>query len=159
LVYCSSVLVHLSGGMIEAHFHFFILIGLIALYQDWVPFLWDVVFTILSHGIGSAIGPTMMFDHGPGQRHPWTWALIHGLAVLAAGAGEILFGKNPEDEQRRKVARAATRAAGEGEKQQAMPQLLVTRARRNQSLINRQLELIGDIEGREQDPDTLEDVF
>src|SRR5687768_5118673 len=26
LVFCSSVLVHLSGGMIEAHFHFFILI-------------------------------------------------------------------------------------------------------------------------------------
>ena len=32
LVYCSSVLVHLSNGTIEAHFHFFILIGLIALY-------------------------------------------------------------------------------------------------------------------------------
>src|SRR5262245_36317387 len=159
LVYCSSILVHLSGGMIEAHFHFFILIGLIALYQDWVPFLWDVVFTILSHGIGSAIGPTMMFDHGPGQRHPWTWALIHGLAVLAACVGEIIFWKNTEDEQRRNVALVANLAAAETEKQQARAQLLVNLARRNQSLINRQLEVIGDLEGREEDPDTLEDVF
>src|SRR5262249_36572740 len=117
LVYCSSVLVHLSGGVIEAHFHFFILIRLLALYPDWVPFLWDVVFTILSHGIGSAIAPTMMFDHGPGQRHPWTWALIHGLAVLAACIGEIIFWKNTEDEQRRNVALVANLAAAETEKQ------------------------------------------
>ena len=39
LVYCSAALVGLSHGQIEAHFHFFIIIGFIALYQDWVPFL------------------------------------------------------------------------------------------------------------------------
>ena len=50
LVYCSVVLVHLSGGMIEAHFHFFVLIGIIALYQDWIPFLWNILFTVGSHG-------------------------------------------------------------------------------------------------------------
>ena len=32
----SSVLTH---GTIEAHFHFFVIIGFIALYQDWAPFL------------------------------------------------------------------------------------------------------------------------
>src|SRR6266511_1653338 len=31
LVYCSSLLVYFSGGMIEAHFHFFVVVGLIAL--------------------------------------------------------------------------------------------------------------------------------
>ena len=82
LVYCSVVLVHLSGGMIEAHFHFFVLIGLIALYQDWVPFLWNVLFTVASAG-GSAIAETLIFNHDSGQDQPWTWALIHGVAVLA----------------------------------------------------------------------------
>ncbi|MGH3927974.1 MAG: hypothetical protein ACRDTT_34780, partial [Pseudonocardiaceae bacterium] len=48
LVYCSSALVGLTNGNIEAHFHFFIIIGFIALYQDWVPFLWNIVFTVLS---------------------------------------------------------------------------------------------------------------
>ena len=42
LVFCSIALVLLTGGTIEAHFHFFIIIGFIALYQDWVPFLWNV---------------------------------------------------------------------------------------------------------------------
>ncbi len=54
LVYCSSALVGLSDGAIEAHFHFFIIIGFIALYQDWVPFLFNILFTVVSHGVGSA---------------------------------------------------------------------------------------------------------
>ena len=39
LVTCSAMLVHLWGGTIEAHFHFFVVIGLLTLYQDWLPFL------------------------------------------------------------------------------------------------------------------------
>src|SRR5215510_7274503 len=42
LTYCSAALVGLTNGSIEAHFHFFIMIGFIALYQDWVPFLWMI---------------------------------------------------------------------------------------------------------------------
>ncbi len=53
LVFCSAGLVVLTSGSIEAHFHFFIIIGFIALYQDWVPFLWNVGFTVVSHGIGT----------------------------------------------------------------------------------------------------------
>ena len=41
LVWCSAALVGLTGGAIEAHFHFFIIIGFIALYQDWIPFLFN----------------------------------------------------------------------------------------------------------------------
>ena len=52
-MWCSTVLVGITGGTIEAHFHFFIIIGFIALYQDWVPFLLNILFTVLSHGIGS----------------------------------------------------------------------------------------------------------
>jgi len=32
------VIVHLSGGVVEAHFHFFVMIGVITLYQYWLPF-------------------------------------------------------------------------------------------------------------------------
>jgi methyl-accepting chemotaxis protein len=34
----SAVIVHLSGGVVEAHFHFFVMIRVITLYQDWLPF-------------------------------------------------------------------------------------------------------------------------
>ncbi|MGH4022957.1 MAG: hypothetical protein ACRDRV_00040, partial [Pseudonocardiaceae bacterium] len=54
LVYTAGAFTVLSKGSIEAHFHFFVIIGLIALYQDWVPFMWNIVFTVLSHGLGSA---------------------------------------------------------------------------------------------------------
>ena len=38
LVFASASLVHLSGGVTEAHFQFFVMVGVVALYQDWVPF-------------------------------------------------------------------------------------------------------------------------
>jgi signal transduction histidine kinase len=159
LVYCSVVLVHLSGGTIEAHFHFFILIGLIALYQDWVPFLWNVVFTVLSHGLGSAIGSDLMFQHGAGQARPWTWAAVHGVAVLAACVGVIIFWKHTEQEQQRNVDLVADLAAADVARREAMSELLVNLARRNQSLLNRQLEVITDLELQERQPEVLEELF
>ena len=39
LITASAMLVHLWGGVIEAHFHFFVMIGVLTLYQDWMPFL------------------------------------------------------------------------------------------------------------------------
>ena len=102
LVYCSAALVVLTAGSIEAHFHFFIMIGFIALYQDWVPFLWNVVFTVLSHGVGRRWLGGLMFDHAAGQASPWLWSLIHGLAVLAACVGVVIFWRLTEDEQAEK---------------------------------------------------------
>jgi signal transduction histidine kinase len=159
LVYCSSALVHLSKGTIEAHFHFFILIGLIALYQDWVPFLWNVVFTVMSHGLGSAIASDAMFNHPAAQQRPWTWAVVHGAAVLAACVGVIIFWKNTEREQQRNVALVASMAAAEADQREAVSELLVNLARRNQSLLHRQLGLISDLEQRERQPDVLDDLF
>jgi signal transduction histidine kinase len=159
LVYCSSVLVHLSGGMVEAHFHFFVLIGLIALYQDWVPLVWNVVFTLLSHGAGSALASGLIFNHDAGQNKPWLWAVIHASAVLAASAGVVIFWKNTEIAQQRNVALVEHLGAVEIERTEAMSGLLVNLARRNQSLLNRQLEVITDLELREQQADVLEELF
>ncbi|HEY8525776.1 MAG TPA: ATP-binding protein [Acidimicrobiales bacterium] len=166
LVFCSYVLVHLSGGTIEAHFHFFILIGLIALYQDWVPFLWNVVFTTLSHGIGTVIDPNAIFNHTAAQNRPWSWAAIHGVAVLAGSVGVVIFWKNTEHEQQR-AARLATELAEaelaaarrEAAQRQSVSELFVNLARRNQSLLDRQLALIGDLEQRERSPEALAELF
>jgi hypothetical protein len=50
LITSSAVLVHLSGGYIEFHFHFFVMIAVMALYQDWTPFLLAIVYVVLEHG-------------------------------------------------------------------------------------------------------------
>ncbi len=51
LIASSAVLVHLSGGYVEMHFHFFIMLAVIALYQEWLPFLLSIAFVAAHHGI------------------------------------------------------------------------------------------------------------
>ena len=67
LVTASAVLVHLSGGTIEAHFHFFIMVGVVVLYQDWWPFLVAIAFVTLHHGIAGALAPPRGLQ--PSGRH------------------------------------------------------------------------------------------
>jgi signal transduction histidine kinase len=157
LTYCSAALVGLSGGSIEAHFHFFIIIGFIALYQDWVPFLWNVGFTVLSHAIGTIYKTNLIFNYGAAQRNPWLWSGIHGGAVLAACVGMILFWRVTEDEQRER--RDLSKQLGVAERRRFTSQLLVNLARRNQSMLYRQLEIINQMEDRERDPDALAELF
>ena len=54
LLSCSAVLVHLSDGVIEMHFHFFVMVGVITLYQDWWPFLIAIGYVVLQHGVAGA---------------------------------------------------------------------------------------------------------
>src|SRR5882757_1932965 len=84
LLSCSAILVHLSGGLIEMHFHFFVVIGLLTLYQDWQPFLLAIAFVAVHHGVMGAMYPTSVYDHASAQEHPWLWALIHAGFVLAS---------------------------------------------------------------------------
>src|SRR5918998_5636954 len=142
LVYSSAALVVLTDGTIEAHFHFFIIIGFIALYQDWVPFLFNVLFTVASHGIGSVWQQTLIFNHAPAQANPWLWSLIHGVAVLLACVGMALFWRITEDSQREKDALQQQLAQSEIYRRQFAADLLVNLARRNQSMLYRQLEII-----------------
>jgi signal transduction histidine kinase len=159
LTYCSAVLVGFSGGSIEAHFHFFIMIGFIALYQDWVPFLWNVVFTVLSHGIGSVWRTNLIFNHPAGQASPWIWSGIHGAAVLAACCGVVIFWETTEREQRKTLDLTKQLADAEISRRRFTSELLVNLARRNQSLLYRQLGLINQLEEHEEDPDALADLF
>jgi signal transduction histidine kinase len=159
LTYCSAVLVSFSNGSIEAHFHFFIMIGFIALYQDWVPFLWNVVFTVLSHGLGSVARTDLIFNHPSGQTSPWVWSTIHGVAVLAACCGVVIFWETTEREQRKTLELTQQLADAEITRRRFTSDLLVNLARRNQSLLYRQLGLINQLEDQAEDADALADLF
>ena len=98
LVVASAVLVHLWGGAIEGHFHFFVVMTLLALYQSWLPFLVALGFVVLEHGVLGALAASSVYDHADGAQHPWTWALIHGSFVLASCAGNLLAWRLTEDE-------------------------------------------------------------
>ncbi|MBV8691109.1 MAG: EAL domain-containing protein [Actinobacteria bacterium] len=98
LVMSSAVLVHLSGGTIEMHFHFFVMVGLMSLYQDWLPFLLAIGFVVLHHAVFGVLQPTAVFDHKSAINHPLEWAIIHGSFVLAASAASIVAWKLNEEQ-------------------------------------------------------------
>ena len=107
LMTASAVLVHLSGGVIEAHFHFFVMVGVIVLYQDWLPFLFAFGWVVLHHGIVGALAPQDVYNHPSAWEHPWTWAAIHGGFILAMSVAGIATWKLNESLQREAVDRAA----------------------------------------------------
>jgi diguanylate cyclase len=96
LVTSSAVLVHLWDGVIEAHFHFFVVIGILTLYQDWMPFLVAIAYVVVHHGLMGALAPANVYNHQDAINHPWKWALIHGGFVLAASAAHIVAWRTNE---------------------------------------------------------------
>jgi diguanylate cyclase len=90
LVTCSALLVHIWGGTIEAHFHFFVVVSLLMLYQDWVPFLIAIGYVVGHHGVLGALMPETVYAHAAAQTQPWLWALVHGGFVLASAAANLV---------------------------------------------------------------------
>jgi diguanylate cyclase (GGDEF)-like protein len=90
LITCSALLVHLWEGRIEAHFAFFVVLALLMLYQDWLPFLLAIGYVVVHHGVLGAIDPSSVYDHPGGMEAPWLWALVHGGFVLAASAANMV---------------------------------------------------------------------
>lgn len=160
-LWCSAALVHLSGGMVEAHFHFFIVVGLVALYQDWPPFLFAIAFSVVSNGVAGLVDPASVYNHPSGQANPLLWALIEGAALVAASATQVLFWRVTERSQAKAAALASDLVLSEQQSAQraSVSELFVNLARRNQSLLDRQLALIDDLEQGERDPDALAELF
>jgi diguanylate cyclase len=98
LITASAILVHLWDGVIEAHFHFFVMIGVLTLYQDWMPFLVAIGYVVLHHGLAGALVPETVYSHQAAIQHPWRWALIHGIFVLAASAAHIVSWRTNENQ-------------------------------------------------------------
>ena len=86
LVGSSAVLVHLAGGVIEMHFHFFVIVVVVSLYQSWVPFLVALSFVVIHHGVLGAVLPSSVFNHTAALTGSWKWALVHGGFILAESA-------------------------------------------------------------------------
>jgi len=89
LLTASAALVHLSGGVIEMHFHYFVMVGVITLYQSWWPFLIAIGYVVLQHGIAGVVDPSAVYNHEAAIEHPLRWAGIHGTFILAMSAAGI----------------------------------------------------------------------
>ncbi|HEV2895928.1 MAG TPA: GGDEF domain-containing protein [Actinomycetota bacterium] len=111
LVTASAVIVHLSGGVVEAHFHFFVMIGVITLYQDWLPFGLALGYVVVHHSVLGLLAPTAVFNHAAALRSPWKWALVHGAFVLAASVAYLVNWRLSE-RQAVEISRLVSRLEG-----------------------------------------------
>lgn len=98
LITASAVVVHFSGGFIEAHFHFFVMLGVVTLYQSWTPFLLALGYVILHHGVVGMLVPDAVYNHPAARAEPWKWALVHGGFVLAASVTYLLAWRMTEQQ-------------------------------------------------------------
>jgi diguanylate cyclase (GGDEF)-like protein len=97
LMAASIALVHLWGGVTEAHFVFFVMIGVVALYQAWIPFGIAIVVVAGHHGVLGTLDPHAVFGH-QGHGNPWMWAGIHAAFVLAASLAHLSSWRLNEDQ-------------------------------------------------------------
>jgi PAS domain S-box-containing protein len=89
LLSASAFLVHLSGGAIEFHFHFFVVLAFLALYQDRVSYVLALVYLVIYHCVVGAIWPQHVFNRTAALAAPWSWAAIHSFFLIAAGIGNM----------------------------------------------------------------------
>lgn len=114
LLASSGILVHFSGGLIEMHFHFFVMVALITLYQRWLPFLLAVGFVVVHHGTVGVLDPGGVYNHAEAIANPWKWAVIHGAFI--SGISIVGLASWKFNEQSRRQAGEYYQQLYEGEK-------------------------------------------
>jgi PAS domain S-box-containing protein len=97
LVGCSAFVMHLAGGATEAHFHLFVVIAVLALYEDWLPCAVAVALVVVQQSIAAGAAE----------------AAIHGGAVFALSIVNLIAWRINEGV--RESVRAATWRAHQSE--------------------------------------------
>ncbi|HVE75979.1 MAG TPA: SpoIIE family protein phosphatase [Actinomycetota bacterium] len=135
----SGVLVHLSGGLIEMHFHFFVMVTVVALYQDWIPFLVAIGYVLVHHGLVGVIDPRSVFNHQAAIDKPWTWAGIHaffiaGISVVCLVTWRLneslLSSRTRAEKERAELYESEKVARGQAERAQQRLTLLAEASQR-----------------------------
>jgi signal transduction histidine kinase len=88
LLTCSALLVHLTHGSAEAHFHYFVAVALIALYQDWTVYALAFGFVVLEHIVIGNMHHSDIYDH---RGNPWVLAGVHAGFIAALCCAQLTF--------------------------------------------------------------------
>lgn len=88
----TCLLIEQSGGDLEAHFSFFVMISVLVVYHDWRPITLAFVLIVLHHLAFSLLQPLAIgFYIWNDQRSSWGHLAVHtGVAALQAGAMSYL---------------------------------------------------------------------
>jgi len=77
-----SILAYFTGGFIEAHFLYFIGVGVVALYEDWIPFGITIGYVAVQHSVFGLIEWFTVYNHQAAMANPVVWGGIHAIGVL-----------------------------------------------------------------------------
>ena len=90
LVSCSAVLVTLLHAVPEAHYHYFVVVAVISLYQDWA---------VYGLAVGFVLVERLLVDERVSTLHSgpdWVWTLVQVAFVLAESTVLVLFWRADE---------------------------------------------------------------
>src|SRR5689334_13174910 len=94
LLTSSAMVVHLWHGQTEAHFHFFVVVTICALYEEWVAYGLAFLYVLLHHTVMGLVAPLEIYSHGG---DPLLWAGVHSGFILALGAANTITWRLNED--------------------------------------------------------------
>jgi two-component system sensor histidine kinase/response regulator len=118
----SSLLIHLSGGRIETHFHVFGSLAFLAFYRDWRVFIPATIVVALDHFVRGVYWPQSVFGVLTASHWRWVehaaWVIFEDVFLIwscVQGAGEMRDSaeKQAELENLSNQAQAANRAKSE----------------------------------------------
>jgi two-component system sensor histidine kinase/response regulator len=75
----SALLIHLTGGRIETHFHVFVSLAFLALYRDWHVLITATIVVALDHAVRGVFWPLSVF--GVSVESPFRW-IEHAVWVV-----------------------------------------------------------------------------
>ena len=126
LLVCSALLVQLFDGRTEVHFHYFVAVALVALYQDWRVLATAIAFVAVQHAAVGLLTPDGVRGSGT---DPVVVALVHAGFVLAEAVVLVLFWH--ANEQARAGEESLARALWEGQSSVRERMLETERIRRD----------------------------
>jgi signal transduction histidine kinase len=161
LVASSAAVVHLSDGAVEARIHVLVVLAVVGLYQDWMPLAVALTLALAGQFAATAVDPTLVLPAGSRQDQPWLWAGVHAAASLAVAAVQVALWRVADEQHRRgtQLGTDLARAQSQIEARESVSELFVNLARRNQALLDRQIDLIVGMEEREAEPEQLAQLF
>lgn len=100
LVLAAALVVHVGGGHSFLHFHFFVVVAALALYQDWVPFGLALGVVLVEHGVMGVWASDDVYSDPWSREHPLAATAAHASYVLlAALASVVTWGWSQRDRE------------------------------------------------------------
>jgi signal transduction histidine kinase len=133
----SALLIHVSGGRIETHFHVFGSLAFLSFYRDWRVLIPATVIVALDHALRGAFLPQSVF--GVVSASPWRWLEHAGWVVFediclvwgcVRGARELATLATRQAELEASNERVEAEVARQTERLELVTQELVGTARR-----------------------------